>query len=87
MKFVGALCAVLVSIGGAPVSAAPLRAHAAAGPFAEAAPRPPRAIPNVRPPGHLAVAPMPRPKPDGAPVPPATTASGAPVFPPVAPLE
>ena len=85
MRFTVAFCAVLIGCGAA--LSAP-RTNFASNPFDEVAPRPPAAIPHVRPTHAASVAPVPRPKPaeaaHGAPMP----APGGPiVFPPVAPLE
>jgi hypothetical protein len=89
MRIAVAFCAVLVCVGCDAAQSAPARTNVVPSPFDEVAPRPPGSIPHVRPPHAAAAAPLPRPKPDQAPtpMPAAAPAPGAPVFPPVAPLE
>jgi hypothetical protein len=86
MKTVIAFCAVLTFAGAAPAASAPVRSGAGS-PFDAFVLRPPGSIPHAR--GtHAATAPLPRPKPVGAPRnAPGAAPAGPLVFPPVAPLE
>jgi hypothetical protein len=87
MKTVVAFCAVLVCLGCGSAFAAPARTNAPT-PFDEFVPRPPGSIPHVRSTRAAAMAPLPRPKPVGAPrSAPAAVPGGPVVFPPVTPLE
>ncbi len=86
MRIVVALCAVLAGLGCVQAFGAPLRSSAGLHLFDEFAPRPPRAIPNVRR-NYSASAPLPRAKPPAQPTPAAAPPAGPIEFPPVAPLE